>query len=263
MDYGLYFGIEDDIEIIKEMVKGTDNKWAFIGNYGCRKKVPDRKKILEINKALETEGVHVHYISPKTTKETIVKETERILDLLEAGLSVSINDWGLFYAIRDHIKPEYALYLGRLLTKSIGDWAWGNIHFEKENKQGVAYLKQNNFNHDIKMEYFKNYGIKGVEVNITPESELSFQNIAQNGFSVIGFADNKIMAVSRSCPMYRLNGYKCHESCQERHKLKPSLESQRSIYPDLELRGNVIFRMEEQKLGWDGYEKVVYTAPIK
>ena len=263
MDYGLYFGIEDNIETIKEMVKGTENKWAFIGNYGCRRKVPDTKKILELNKALEAEGVHVHYISPKTTKETIGLETERIWELLEAGISVSINDWGLFYNIRERVKPEHALYLGRLLTKSIGDWAWGNIHFEKENSDGVEYLKQNNFNHDIKMQYFKEHGIKGVEVNITPESEMSLQNIAQNGFSVIGFADNKIMAVSRSCPMQRLNGHKCHETCQRRHKLVPSLESQKRIYPDLELRGNVIFRMEEQKLSWDGYEKVVYTAPVK
>ncbi len=260
MEYGLYFGVQNNADYIKNGVKDTKNKWVFIGNYGCRKKIPDNKAILSMNEVLKDIGIKIQYISPKATKETIQSEKQKLLELMNHGISVSINDWAVFYSIRDNIKIEHSVYLGRLLTKSIGDWAWGHIHFEKENPEAVNYLKQNNFNHDVKMDYFRNYGIKGVEVNINSESEVSFRNIASNGYSVIGYADNRIMAVSRSCPMQRINDYKCKETCQNSHKLVPSLESQISIYPDLELRGNVIFRMEEQQFNWDGYEKVVYTA---
>jgi hypothetical protein len=237
---------------------------VFCGDYGCPKALPSVNEITAFQKMLTKDSIKLHYISPKITDATIQNEEKRILEIVESGASVSINDWGMMYRLNTD-KKEGMFYLGRLLTKSISDWVWSSEFFKNESENSINYLSQNSFNQSEKFDFFRNYGIRGIEVNIHENGEKSLPIIQKSGFSIIGFADNVIAAVSRSCLLLRLErknyAEECGSLCDCDFKLVPSDEKSKNVYPDLYLRGNVIYQKNTYKPQWSGYDMLVYTWP--
>ena len=257
MELGIHFYSYEEYEMHSN---DADPKWVFIGNYGCPYKSLTFETLLKLHEVVKSKGQKLHYISPKVTEAYIESEKAKVERLLENDISVSINDWGLFYLLRPFIKSKKSnVYIGRLLNKSIGDWVWGHSLFERENKESAEYLRQNNFNHDIKISYFIDSGISGIEVNAGLHSESSFRSISEKGMKIIGYADNKILAISRSCPIRRLNGYECSELCKKRLKLVP-ISNPTNDYPEMQLQGNTIVQPSENIFNWGGYEKIVYSC---
>lgn len=237
---------------------------VFCGDYGCPKVLPMLKELLTFTNKMALKNMKVHYISPKVTQSMIDGEKSRVLEIIEHGIGVSINDWGLLYSLRSQIKPHHDVYLGRLLTKSIADWVWSYIFFERESTEAIDYLSQNSFNHNKKVNYFKSWGIKGLEVNIHRNGEPSYSNIQKRGFSIIGYADNTIAAVSRACPFLKLEGMAfgsedCTGICSEKHIVVPTGENEQNVYPEMELCGNVIYLKKDDEPSWLGYDKLVYS----
>lgn len=235
------------------------------GDYGCPKVLPSVKELIGFKTELLPSNIDVHYISPKITQAMLAVEEPRILSIIESGISVSINDWGLLYRLKEKIRPDHDIYLGRLLTKSIADWTWSNLFFEKENVAAIDYLSQNNFNHDLKIEYFKKWGIKGIEVNVHRRGETSYAYIQKQGFAIIGYADKSIAAVSRVCPYLKMEGMDytsgdCTNLCTEESFLYPSDEKAQSVYPGMELHGNVIYINNQDEPLWKGYDKLIYMS---
>ena len=237
---------------------------VFCGDYGCPKVLPTLKELIIFTNKMALKNIKVHYISPKVTQSMIDGEKSRVLEIIEYGIGVSINDWGLLYSLRSQIKPQHDVYLGRLLTKSIADWVWSDIFFESESVEAINYLSQNSFNHNKKDNYFKSWGIKGIEVNIHKNGEPSYSNIKKRGFSIIGYADNTVAAVSRACPFLKLKGMAfgsvdCTGLCTGKHILTPIDKNGWNVYPEMELCGNVIYVKKHDEPSWPGYNKLVYS----
>ncbi len=242
MEHGLYLNNIDFILIDKLRI-GNDIQKIFFGNYGCLKACPNLDHIVKISKHLEGKGHKLHYISPKLAQSEISTEYARICSLIEQNISVSINDWGLLYKLRNEIKSNYIFFLGRLLTPSIINWIWHPIFTKDEDEQAKDYLYQNTFYHSYKMQFFKEWNIAGIEVNTYTQSEASYNEIKKNGFKIIGYSDDVILSVSRSCPHRRVRSesYQCFKDCQIKSKVEPSLEKHKELYPELYLKGNVIY----------------------
>lgn len=262
MGLGVYMRDVSTWREIPDTVK-QQMEWVVCGDYGCFEVLPSVAELLELKQDLRREKIQLHYLSPKVTEATIDRETERVLALLEEEIHVTINDWGLFYQLRSHIRSEHHIYIGRLLTKSITDWAWASIILAKEEQQARDYLVQNNFQHRLKANFLKQWGIKGVEVSIDPASESSFAQIQAQGLAVIGYADHSILALSRACPLARLKGMnlsqnKCSRFCKTSFQVVPIKETQREIYPAMELWGTMVSRPQHQKPRWTDYQKIIY-----
>lgn len=249
--------IKDDEEV-KNNLNGI-----FCGDYGCDKRCPSTDEIILLNRELAANNIQLHYISPKVSQALMEREREKILTLLKDGIDVSVNDLGLLYSLYDSLENDYQIYLGRLLTKSIADWVWSDIFLSKENDHTMDYLYQNNFNEHRKMRLFQQYGIIGIEVNIHKRAENSYKEIQRAGFKILGYADNSILSVSRSCPILRnIDNEKecnCSDLCRDNYRICPSNEKQRSIYPYMELRGNVIYTQNSDEISWNGFDKLIYT----
>lgn len=261
MQLGIY--VREHLNISKAIEECGIN-FVICGDYGCTNIVPSAQEIIDFNERLANIGVSLHYISPKLTQTVINEETNKISMLLEKNISVSVNDWGALYKIKNSIKSENNVYIGRLLTKSIHDWAWSSVYFEKENKSEIEYLVQNNFNHKLKIDFFKGWNVKGIEVNVYTEGEESYRHIKEQGFEIVGYTDNTILAVSRACPVARLNGVnfytqKCKKYClAKQFEMLPAEEKQKNIYPKMELRGNILYKPQNPELLWHGYNKLVF-----
>lgn len=262
MNTFIYFRNLSDVDKISSLMFEKING-IVCGDYGCSKALPEDGEVIKVSRNLKSKNWGMHYISPKVTLATIDDEEIRILKFLNEGISVSINDWGLMYRLRNKLKAGYDVYIGRLLTKSIADWTWAPIFFEKEHKESVLYLSQNNFNHKHKIAYFKEWGIKGVEINVHKGSEASYEKIKELGFDVIGFADNTVLAVSRACPISKIYGSElstcCRENCLKKYEVFPANDKQRNIYPDIELWGNVLYGNIMEEVYWSGFSKLVFT----
>jgi hypothetical protein len=237
--------------------------WLVCGDYACPKKLPAIAEILKLRDGLFPENIRLHYISPKVNQKNIGEEASRVNLLLTENISVSINDWGLLYRIRQYIKPEQSLYIGRLLTKSVANWAWWPNYLAKENQESINYFTQSNFHHQPKLDLLKKWGVKGVEVNVEPLSENSYEKIKNQGLDLIGYVGNKVLAVARACPIARLNGVNvsqidCQELCEKRFKVVPAEEERQKIYPQMELMGNVMYWQVNNQVVWDGYQSIIY-----
>lgn len=232
---------------------------VFVGHYGCQKAAQySMKQALNLKKEYE---INLHYISPKTTNDIINLEGEYIVKLLEAGIKVSINDWGLLYHLKKLGVPFNSIYLGRLLSKSIADWVWSDIFFQKEQKNTVKYLSQTNLNDTVKIEWLKSFNIAGVEVTIHKDSEKSYEKIKENGFQVIGYVDNEIIALSRACLFKKLDEQSntiCDRQCYNVIKAKRN-EGQELT---LNVSGNLMTKYNKKIIQWNGYDKLVYDWHI-
>jgi hypothetical protein len=234
------------------------------GDYGCPNIIPKTAEIIEFKNRLATRNIELHYISPKVNQAVINKEYDRVLSLMDEGISISINDWGLLFKLKKQITFKNNIYIGRLLTKSVFNWAWSNISFAKENRSEIDYLVQNNFNHKQKIDYFKQWNIKGIEANAYIAGEPSYRRIKEQGFEIIGFIDNIILSVARACPIARLKGInmyvdQCRGFCQDEViEVITADDRQKAIYPQMELRGNVLYRPQNLSFSWHGYKKLVF-----
>jgi len=258
MEHGLYLNNMDFISIDYTKI-GNDIKKIFFGSYGCLKSCPTLNQIVKISKDLEDKRFNLHYISPKLAQSEIGTEYSRICSLIKLNISISINDWGLFYMLRNEIKNNNLFYLGRMLTQSIINWVWHPIFTKDETESTKQYLYQNNFNHSYKMKFFNEWNIVGIEVNTFNKSEASYNEIKKNGFKVIGYSDDVILSVSRSCPNRRVRSesHQCFKDCQIKSKIEPSFDKQKEFYPDLYLKGNVIYGNQADVPVQESYDMLV------
>jgi hypothetical protein len=228
---------------------------VFTGHYGCQKAA--HYSMQQAQELKNEYGLNLHYISPKTSNDAIKLEEEYIIKLLEYGIKVSINDWGLLYRLKTHGVSSDFIYLGRLLSKSIADWVWSDIFFQKEKRNAVDYLSQNNLNDTEKIEWLKSFHIAGVEVTIHRNSEKSYEEIQKNGLQVIGYVDNEIVALSRACLFKKLDDQSnavCSGQCHNGIKAIKNEGQQLT----LNVAGNLLTKYNKKTTQWAGYDALVY-----
>lgn len=243
-------------ELEKLIQKILPYEYVVVGNYGCPLKSPNCEDIIALKDFLGDDRV-LHYISPKLPQGYVLPEFDKITKLLDKGIEITINDLGLFYLLKRDCS-NYGVYLGRMLTKTMWDSVWAPRLNKTEKEEVMDYFKQCNFNDDAKIEYFKENGVIGIEVNACAYSEKSLEKISQKGLSIIGYADSKILAVSRSCPIRRLNEARCSELCEKRLSLLPAGENT-LMYPPMELHGNAIVQPEKNTYFWNGYTAIIHS----
>ena len=255
MELGIHAYTLEDYN--KNKYKISKFNYLVVGNYGCPLKAPEEKELFELKTSLGNEKV-LHYISPKVPQRFVLPEFNKIVRLLEGGVEVTINDLGLFYLLKKELY-NCSIYLGRMLTKSMGDSIWSTTLNKSEKEEVVTYFEQNNFNDDEKIKYFMENGVIGIEVNACSHSENSLQRISEKGLRIIGYADNKILAVSRSCPLRRLNQSQCSELCRKKLTIIP-MQDKNIKYPTMELHGNTIVQAECNTFYWEGYRAIIYSV---
>ncbi len=260
MEIGFY--VKDSQHLELAMEQAVYPKWILFGDYGCYKRVPELGKLKEAASGID---VIFHYISPKVNSALMEYEYKKVMSFLEQGISVSINDLGLLYKMQREVEFTSPVYLGRLLTKSVNRWVWGKLHISRESEPVKEYFSQNNFFQQEKMELFRKWNIKGIETTAFPEEEKSLAGIKEQGFRIIGFADQTIAAVARACPIARDRGItvkdnECSSCCMNQEiKIEPANEQQKVRYPELKLEGTVLMKTIKPSFTWDGYETIVFS----
>lgn len=239
--------------------------WIVCGDYGCPEILPTVAELLKLRDRLFWEKIELYYISPKVNQKNIGEEASRVRLLLKEGIRVSINDWGLLYRIRSDIKLGHSVYIGRLLSKSIANWAWWPNYLAAEIQATIDYFTQSNFQQKQKLDLLKKWGVTGIEVNVEPVSENSYAKIKNQGLEIIGYMENKILAVARACPIARLNQVNvsrsnCTKLCRESFKVVPAEAERQKFFPSMALLGNVMYCQGHRKTGWDGYRSLIYYA---
>jgi len=260
METGIYIRSLEQLREIE--AQGKEPDWIVFGDYGCFQRIPELK---DVKNNLRFLNASLHYISPKVNMKNMEQEFVKVRSYLEEGIPVSVNDYGLLYKLHKEVKEDVPIYLGRLLTKSVNRWVWGELHIKDEELEAKEYFTQNNFFQDEKLEFFKDWKIKGIETSMFVAEEKSLARIKEAGFQIMGYADHTIAAVSRACPIARDKGIsvsecKCSNLClNQQIEIKPANQEQRKRYPKLQFEGTVLMKRIKPECSWNGYEKVVYT----
>ena len=166
--------------------------------------------------------------------------------------SIVINDYGLLYYLCKNHLLFGDIILGRTLIRTLADVPWNNLFWEAESLEMRESMLQANIMHLEKIELFKKYNVKGVELSPVKVNENIIANLQNMGLQCYVHYNNEIATIGRTCPRLRIKKSKaegCVLDCDKSIELEFSqpysltkLDSKiSSIYPILYNINNVIY----------------------
>lgn len=118
--------------------------------------------------------------------------------------SIVINDYGLLYCIKSNHLVANNLILGRTLIRTLADVPWHNLFVEAESLDTRESMMQANIMHLEKIELFKKYNIRGVELSPVDVNEKIIYSLQKIGVQCYVHYDNQIATIGRTCPRLRI-----------------------------------------------------------
>lgn len=241
-----------------------------LGSENCFHQIPSFKKITDLLQSIDQDK-EVKIVTPFVPEESLDNMKKLLTDLaaLQRKLSVVVNDIGILYFIHREKIDCFTVGVGRFLERSYSLIPWNEKILSDEKEYVRESFLQTNCSDHYKMEMYRGFGVKFFELNPLEHMEKSVESLKQNGFVVDVHFGNKIVAMSRSCPVKRY--YKdqdlnvCPEKCnrsihakfkkkwimpyntetfEDSYKTDPELEK---VFPELIIRGNKYLVRSDEK----------------
>lgn len=246
-----------------------DIEFIGIGSESCIHKLPDVKDVEKLMEAMG-ESKKIKVILPFVPQVHIEKVKKYILNIVKLGSKVTfvVNDYGILYYISNLKTDLISVNLGRFLERSIDLIPWKKNLLRSESEINKKILQQSSFSHEIKLDFFKNMKVKGIETSLSNGLINSFDVIKSSELDICVHYKNNTMAFTRACPVRRYFNdenscyTECASKCNELFELEfwekwdadnaqRSLDSKdiyvkdqdvKSNYPKLYVSGNVVLR---------------------
>lgn len=254
-----------------------------VGSESCIHKLPSVKDIKRLLESVN-QNKKVKVIIPFVPQCYIDEIKKYIQDIVELGYQITfvVNDYGILYYMSSLDSDLISINLGRFLEKSMDLIPWKDNLLRSEKEDNKKVLKQSSFSHRIKLEFFEEMKVTGIETNLSDGLIESFDLIKQCGFETCVHYKNNTMAYTRACPVKRyfldddICSIRCSEKCEELFELEfykkwDSSDVQNSDdldniyiednnvkvnYPKLYVSGNLILRKNSNELKDISNEKI-------
>lgn len=227
-----------------------------IGDEACIYQLPLGEEALEICKTIIEKGYKLKFVTPKLADAHIDKVINTLGLLHDNGLDycLVVNDLGLLYeGYKRNILPK-EVFLGRSITRTLEDTPWVEEYIKEEEYQEDVLA--NSLADDLKINYFSEYGVTGMEANLHTDSLRGLEKISEKGWKISCHISNDSVAYSRKCAyaIYnKLHIGNCMEGCNKRIEItmsqttnsttfQPCLNKNNRDYVNLFLLGNVLYR---------------------
>lgn len=186
-----------------------------IGSEGCVCKFCSiMDELLQIqHKEDELLKYKIRIITPRVPE----KYSDRVIKCISDAImkfnidSVVINDYGILYGIKNMIKKEIPLIIGRTLMRSLEYVPWSAYMLRHEEEEVKKNLLIPNILHSSKLELFKKFNIVGTELCATMEASTYIDVLQKKGIKVFVHYNTIIGSLGRTCPVVRINNAKIGE----------------------------------------------------
>jgi hypothetical protein len=244
---------EDDLLSLDDQ----DIQGISIGDESCFLRLPSREEVKIFADAALSRNLLLRFVFPKIQEKDMEYSCRFAEELLSEypGIALTLNDLGHIYNLK-HLLGKRGFTIGRLLSTSMENWAWGDILLDEEEDWVKEVVKQNNMNNALKISFFKNLGARSMESNLLPFQERSFSSLQEKGLSVVAHYNYLLLSLCRTCPLKGFGGEhhpRCGKGCIEPYAMKlseqnESYEEIRDHYPEIIASGKGIYRRNPRQL---------------
>jgi len=256
---------------VKEASRSACQRIRF-GSEFCMYNLPTIEEIKTAHKITTDAVKEFVYVTPRLADSAMDKVRQQLILLNNLGSNTVVaNDLGTLRIIRrlPNLKP----HLGRQLVYTPSRCPWKQITEQSVNilakKKLEQIFYQTNLNYEPTINFFKDMGVVGVDVDWIPQLFKNLSLLQQNQLKVSVHLQTIPVAITRKCHTARFHGEGDLEHCSKRcGKDAYSMEND-ILKTSLLLHGNVVFRNMEPKrtdvreLAQSGVTELVITmSPI-
>lgn len=243
----------ENTKFLSDALKSSCDAVRF-GTEFCEWNIPTTNALKEAHQLTLDSGKEFIYITPRLPidKVDLIKEHFQYLnETSEKNKTVVvINDLGGLNILSQGTFSNLYPYLGRQLI-SIPSRA--RPPMAELMKGGVLkrfisqrLFNRTNLNYGPTINFFKELGVKGVDIDWLPDTFPYIKSVARNKLNVCVHSHLSIIAITRSCHTARFLGEKEPEHCSM-PCLNKTFLLKHEAFGDMYLSGNTIFGMMDPK----------------
>lgn len=194
------------------------------GDEGCIKKFDKASTIIEYANQIQKSGIAFKLITPRLAEDDF-GDFINLVDELAASINnfqITLNDFGALHYIKKY-GDKVQRCLGRQLVRSLSDCPWCDEIIRNESDENKKLLRQVGFISDYKTMFFKEYNIKGIEINPYKYHDISYKK--QSDVIVMEHYGRTLLSIGRECPTanhYNESMENCSRSCQKEITIRPT-----------------------------------------
>jgi len=234
--------------LLKEALESNCDGISFGAEF-CEWKIPTLEVLKLAYKATKEAGKTFTYVTPILSNEGVKKLSKQLAFLKDIGdAEVIIGDLGLLNLLKDY--PGLKLRLGRPRVYIPARCPWGQITrmpnpslLTSLNVEKIFY--QTSLNYLRTLEFYKNYGIFGADVDWIPKVFQHYKTIIKNGFNLSVHTHAIPVAITMKCHTARFLNEVGPALCTKPCLGKAFTIKQREVQRSYVLHGNVVFRLVE------------------
>ncbi|MDQ1280406.1 MAG: hypothetical protein QG670_1669 [Thermoproteota archaeon] len=236
----------DKPEMLDEILKSNCDG-IRLGSDFCEWKIPRLDALKNAFILTQKSKKTFAYVTPRLSNNSFKKAEEGLAFLNDSNeVEVVINDLGLLDILEKY--PKLKPHLGRRLVFMPARCPWIDDTlkfraglFERKKLEELYY--QTSLNYIPTINFFKRYGIRGVDVDWIPDSFPFFVLFIKNGLTTSVHAQLIPVTITRRCHTARYLSEKEPSTCSRPCNKRAFLLKQPIMKQELYLYGNTVFRL--------------------
>lgn len=236
-----------NIQQLKAALASSTHRIRF-GSEFCMYALPSIENLrIAYNLTIEA-GKDFVYVTPRLADGSmdIIRKQLKLLEELGDSIVVA-NDLGTIHVLRK--LPSLKPYLGRQLVYTPSRCPWNQItehtvsFFTQRKVKQIFY--QTALNYEPTIEFFKDLGTVGADVDWIPEIFPNLNTLTKNKLDVSVHLNSIPVALTRKCHMARFLGEEDLENCSRPCYTKAYVMDNEFLNIELFLHGNTVFKLIE------------------
>ncbi len=234
----------DNLGVLREAVESGCDEVRFGAEF-CEWRVPSLEALKEAYSLSAARKKEFRYVTPRVSSKTIEVLRSHLNFLNGSGeTAVVINDLGTLNMLGQY--PNLRPHLGRQLVFIPSRCPWEEVEQKPDGlfaKRRVEDLsRQTSMNHLPTIEFFKEYGVREVDVDWIPTCFPYLGFMAKHGLSTYVHLHFIPVAVTRKCHTARFLGEQNPEKCSRPCNSKAFQLENGELGLELLLHGNAVFQ---------------------
>ncbi|MDQ1280288.1 MAG: hypothetical protein QG670_1551 [Thermoproteota archaeon] len=239
----------EDLNMLKESVQSNCYRIRF-GPEFCELKTPSLSQLKEAYSLVTSKGKEFVYVTPFFSDSGLKKIREHLTFLNEIGRNdIVVNDLGTLNLLKNY--PSLKPHLGRQLVFIPARCPWPQITERKIDSLAKSYVEelfyQTSLNYISTIQFYKKWGVDGIDVDWIPKCFPNYEFLAKNGFKLSIHTNLTPVTVTRRCHTARFSREKSIEECSRPCSRKAFLLKHDLLNSNLALYGNVVFQVKDVK----------------
>jgi hypothetical protein len=236
--------------MLREAVK-SDCESVRYGAEFCEWKIPNLETLKEAYSLTVSAKKDFIYVTPRVSTRNLQKIYAHLVFLNGCGEnSIVVNDFGVLNFFRQF--PNLRPHLGRQLVYTPARCPWNEI---TEHEDGLItrfkvaeIFYQTNLNYGPTIQFYKELGVDGADVDWIPECNNYYLSIMKNGLHLSVHMFLIPSAVTRRCHTARFLDEKSLDSCTKPCSTRSFLLKHDVLEIELYLLGNTVFKLSQPSL---------------